>query len=506
MGAVAVNFGSTLGTPLQTFLLSGAIVPGTQPGYQLCKDIYVYHPLGNKMAEGPIRMAQSQKRELAVPAGPEIMCREKFEAEWEALGADRNILNVAALSRIYGISSIALVAEGLDPATPVDYTKLWDMPISFNVYDPLNTAGSLVLNQNPNAVDFQKHGAIAVSGVPYHVSRTCTIMNESPLYIEYTNSAFGFVGRSVYQRALFPLKSFVQSMITDDMVTRKAGLIIAMMKQVGAIVDKVMSKIWGEKRDLLKEAQTNNVLSVGDTDKIETLNMQNLDGAYGMARKNILENIATAADMPAKLLNAETFAEGFGEGTEDAKYVAQYIDRVRIELQPLYGFFDKICRYRAWNPKFYEEVQAKFPDEYGSVDYNTAFQAWSNSFKAVWPSLLREPDSEKIKVDDVRLKAVIALLEVLLPIVDPENKGKLVQWAQDNFNALKLLFDSPLELDAEAIANYVPPMPLEQQGEPTPGKPFSASDAAERRAKAKGALAAYDEAVRRATTKDKLAA
>ena len=34
--------------------------------------------------------------------------------------------------------------------------------------------------------------------------------------------------------------------------------------------------------------------------------MQNIDGAYGMARQNILENIATSADMPAILLKQET--------------------------------------------------------------------------------------------------------------------------------------------------------------------------------------------------------
>ena len=47
--------------------------------------------------------------------------------------------------------------------------------------------------------------------------------------------------------------------------------------------------------------------------------------AINMARKNILENISVAADMPAKLLNAETFAEGFGDVSEDAKNVARHI-------------------------------------------------------------------------------------------------------------------------------------------------------------------------------------
>jgi hypothetical protein len=108
-------------------------------------------------------------------------------------------------------------------------------------------------------------------------------------------------------------------MITDDMVTLKSGVLIAKMKPPGGIIDQVMQLAASLKRSIVQEAQVGNVISVGQEDSIETLNMQNIDGAYGMARRNILENIALSADMPAKILNAETFAEGFGEGTEDAK-------------------------------------------------------------------------------------------------------------------------------------------------------------------------------------------
>ena len=356
---------------------------------------------------------------------------------------------------------------------PLDPKKLWQYDLSFNVFDPLNTAGSLVLNQDANALDFQKVTGISVSGVPYHRSRSITMMNERPIFIGYTTSAFGYVGRSVYQRALFPMKSFVQTMVTDDMVSRKAGVIIAKMGQPGSIIDNLMQTMAGIKRALLKEAATNNVISVAKDEYIETLNMQNLDGAYGMARKDILENIAVAADMPAKLLNSETFAEGFGEGTEDAKNVARYVDRIRRQMGPLYRFFDRITMHRAWNPEFYATVQAEFPD-YKAVPYERAFFQWQNSFAAAWPSLLTEPPSEKIKVDDVKLKALIAMVEVLLPNMDPDNKAAVIAWAQDNFNELKLLFQNPLILDFEALKAYVPPAPPKEFGEP---KPFAATDA-----------------------------
>src|SRR5208282_4187291 len=264
--------------------------------------------------------------------------------------------------------------------------------------------------------DFLKTTTIRVQGQTYHPSRSRICLNEMPIFLGFTTSALGYVGRSVYQRSLFPLKSFIQSLVTDDMVTRKAGLIIAMIKQAGSIADQAMAWITGMKRQLLKEAGTDNVLSVGIDEKIETLNMQNLDGAYGMARKNILENIAVSADMPAKILNSETFVEGFGEGTEDAKNVARYVERERITMRPLYQFFDEIVMFRAWNKEFFETLRAKYPEEeILKRDYDAVFQDWKNSFKAQWPSLLIEPDSERSKAEKVKLEAIIAWCEITLP-------------------------------------------------------------------------------------------
>lgn len=454
MASVTVN-GSALGTSLQAMLLADDIQPGSQPSYQLCKEIYSYHPLGAKIAEKPLKLAQSQRRDISIQKGPEDRLREAFESEWDRIKADELILNTARQARIYGVSTLAMLVEGQSPNEAVDYDKLATASISFNVFDPLNTSGSLTLSQDPNAMDYQKVAAgVSVNGTAYHRSRCVVMMNEDPIYIEWTTSAFGYVGRSVYQRVLYPLKSYIQSMVTDDMVTRKAGLLIAMMKTAGSIIDNMMAKFGGIKRSLLKQAATDNVLEIGQDDKIETLNMQNLDGAYGLARDNVLQNIAAGVPMPAILLNDETYAEGFGEGTEDAKAVAQFIDETRKELTPLYDFMTSIVQRRAWNEALYEIIQDEFPD-YKGVAFNRAYYDWTNSFKAVWPSFLREPPSELVKVDDVKLRAIIAFMEVVIPNVDPTNKAAIIAWAVDNFNSLKMLFANQLSIDSEMLADWL---------------------------------------------------
>lgn len=465
-----IDINTGMGTALMQLLATNDdIQPGSPPGYDMCKLIYQYHPLGAKLVEKPIEIAQSQKREISVPDGPEQRCVEAFNNEWIRLKADQHIKNLASMSRVYGVATLGLMEDGTSVEKPIDYEALYKKTIAIHTYDPLNTAGSLVLNQDPMALDFQHAIAVTVNGQPFHRTRTFVLMNEQPVYISFTSSAFGFVGRSVYQRSLYPLKSFLQLIISDDLIARKLGVLVAKIKQPGSVINNAMVRLFGFKRQVVKEAETGGVISVAPEEAIESLNFQNADGPMEIVRKNIMENIASAAGMPAKMLTEETFAEGFGEGTEDAKAIARYIDGVRESLQGVYDWFDRIVQYRAWNPDFYKVIQKEYP-EYKNTPYTQAFYSWKNSFAAKWPSLLTEPDSELVKVDEVRLRAVMAWVQMMLPQSDPDNKARLIEWAVDNFNSLKFLFDSPLVLDYEELANYEPEPPAMPQGQ-APGQP-----------------------------------
>jgi Protein of unknown function (DUF1073) len=465
-----VSVGSRASSVLMQLLDNEDIVPGSSPSYEICKTLYTYHPLGAKMTEGPVAMAQSQEREIQIPGSPEEDLIQAFQEEWNRtgeVGANTLIKNVMTMSRIYGIASVVAVSPDVPPEQPLDPHKLHELELYYNVLDPLNTAGSLVLEQDPNALDFMKPRYVTVMGKQYHPSRTAIIMNEQPIYIEWTNSSFGFVGRSVYQRAFYPLKSYIQSMITDDSVTSKAALLVAMLESPGSILDNRALAFFNFKRQQIKGGRTGNVLSVGKDERIESLDLKNVRDAAEFARNNILKNIATAAQMPAALLDQETFARGLAEGTEDAKNIARFIDGVRIEMAPIYRFFDNIVMHRAWNPAFYKSLQRKYPDIYGNVKYRTAFYKWKNAFKTKWPNLLEEPDSEKIKVDDIVSKAAIATFEVLAPALDPENKAVAAGWLADVMNERQFMFSAPLQLDLDLLKSYEPPVP-ETEPKPTP--------------------------------------
>ncbi|HDL7021902.1 TPA: DUF1073 domain-containing protein [Yersinia enterocolitica] len=467
-----IEIGSS--SPELSLLLEGDdIQPGMNTGYQICKTIYLYHPLGGKMVDRPIKMAMNESRTVHVSQAfaLEQRLRDAFEREWRSLGADRHISNAARIARIYGTSAIAMLVDNQEPSLALDFRTLYKHNISFNILDPLNTAGSIVLNQDPNAQDFQKVDGIRVAGKAYHKSRCVVIQNEDPIYLAYNPAAFGFTGRSVYQRALFPLKSFIQTMRTDDMVAVKGGLLVTKIKGPSSVVNNMMQKLSGIKRMMLKRGRTGEVLQVGHEDAIESIDLNNLDKPLDTVRNHILANIAAAADMPAIILNSETFTKGFGEGTEDAKAVAVYIDDLREWLDELYNYFIRICQYRAWSIEFFQTLRADMPEIKNT--YSLYFTKWINNFEYVWPSSLKEPESEKVKVDETRFKAIVNTLETLLPQLtsDPDNRATLIEWACENANANEHLFPQRLNLDYDSLLNN-PPEQIPKPQDPIDGMPL----------------------------------
>lgn len=445
--------GLELGNALNRMLLASDISPGDTLSYELAKIIYSYHVLGSRLVDRPITLAQSQQREIKIDDPCEDILKEAFIKEWERLKADYYIADLGRTARIYGISSIIYGFPDVPTDEPIKLEDLDKPGIYFNTFDPLNTSGSLVLNQNPNDPDFQKPIAIRVNGKLYHPSRSCVIQNESPLYIEFTNSTFGYTGRSVFQRALFPLKSYLLTLITDDMIARKAGVIVAKIKSPGSIVNNIMSSIGGQRRNVIKEAEVSNVISIDTEEYIESLNLQNLENPFRLAREDIINNVALAADIPVKLINSDNFSYGFSEGKEDSKVIAQFLDGIRKWLRPAYQMFDEITMRRAWNKNFYASIQSIYP-EYENIDYNQAFYRWKNNFRAIWPSLIVEPESELIKVEDVKLRSTIAAMQVMLPELDPNNKVKALEWFSRTISNNKNMFSEELELDIDSLKKY----------------------------------------------------
>jgi hypothetical protein len=56
----------------------------------------------------------------------------------------------------------------------------------------------------------------------------------------------------------------------------------------------------------------------------------------------------------------------------------------------------------------------------------------------------------------------------MLPAVDPMNRARLIEWAQDNLNEMPNMFQSHLDMDIDDLKDYEPPTPMEELKEPSP--------------------------------------
>lgn len=461
-GSEEVTFeGTGIGNALTSIMEAQDIQPGDEPSYFTCKTLYTAHPLGKKLVDAPIELAQSKPRETSIKNAPDEV-KEAFDQKWEEMGCESLIFNEHHIARMYGIGTLVAVMDGKDSGKPFDMPNLWkdEARLKFNVLDPLNTAGSLVLSQIPTDTDFQKPVSVSSGGETFHRSRFHVTMNEMPIYLAYTNAAFGFVGRSVFQRTLYPLKSFLQTMRSDDVIANKNAMIVYQATSPGSLVSEIMQLIGAVKRKLIRFGRNGNVLTIGLEEKIETLDMQHVAQSGEYSRNNILKNIASGASMPAIMVNDETLVSGLADGTEDAKLIARFGEHFRLGLIPSYKFLDNYCMYLAWTPAFIERMQAERPGLYAGKTREEIFAGWRKGFSAQWPSLLQETESEKAQREQVKAGVIVSLLGTLMDRLDQESQLNLIIWAKDNLNESKLLLPHELKIDEVALEEF-----LEQQAE-----------------------------------------
>jgi hypothetical protein len=211
----------------------------------------------------------------------------------------------------------------------------------------------------------------------------------------------------------------------------------------------------------VKLANNGGVISIGDKDGIESLNLQNIDGALNASRDNIISDIATGSDVPANLLKEEAFSTGFSEGSEDSKAISQYIDGVRQQIEPVMDYFEKLVQYIAWSEDFYNSLKNDFPDII-TEDYKTTFYLWRREFTAKWQELVEESPDKRRESDSKVIQQATVLYTAMSQHLDPENKATATDWLACIVNATQTYGDVPLIIDMEALSNYVPPPPPEQ--------------------------------------------
>ncbi len=83
-----------LGSALMHILEAEEIQPGTDIGYELCKQLWQFHPLGGKLVEKPILMAMCKPRQYNVETDPDERVVRRFQEVWERMKVNEKIKNL----------------------------------------------------------------------------------------------------------------------------------------------------------------------------------------------------------------------------------------------------------------------------------------------------------------------------------------------------------------------------------------------------------------------------
>lgn len=463
-----IQLNTNLSSELSKILDSDEIQPGTDVGYELCKLLWQFHPLGGKLVEKPITMAMCKPRLYSVETDPDERVVRQFEKVWKRMNMTERIKNLFFVSRCYGAGAVGVGSDGTSCKEPLPTFGLQEEDVYINVWDPLNAAGSMVTDQNPNSRHFQQaNKTLKISGKQWHHSRTLKIFNGTPIYLEYQNSTFGFTGRSVFQRVLYPMKSYVGTMTANDLVSQKAGVMVAKTAQNGSMISGIMAAAAKAKREIVKIARTGGVINIGTTDEIESLNLQNIDKALNAARDNIISDIASGSDVPAVLIKEEAFSQGWSDGKEDSKAISQYVDGVRETISPVIEYFEQLVQYIAWTEDFFNSLKNDYPDII-TEDYQTTFYQWRREFTAKWQELVEESPDKHRESDSKVVQQAVALFSAVSPQVDPVNRANLADWLSNVANGTKTYGDVPLIIDMDKLSKYQPPPPQDpNNGGPT---------------------------------------
>ncbi|MEB5814012.1 DUF1073 domain-containing protein, partial [Escherichia coli] len=137
---ISVNLSSSL----MRILEAEEIQPGTDIGYELCKLLWQYHPLGGKLVEKPILMAMCKPRQYNVETDPDERVVRRFQEVWERMKVNEKIKNLFFLSRCYGAAAIGVGTDSVSCREPLPTFGLTEDDVYINAWDPLNASGSMV--------------------------------------------------------------------------------------------------------------------------------------------------------------------------------------------------------------------------------------------------------------------------------------------------------------------------------------------------------------------------
>ena len=413
----------------------------SEPTYQDCKNIYTSHSLGKRLVNSIVEFSLSTQRKIVIQDAPQEVVN-RYNKTLKDYKIDKLVKKVACLNRVYGMSALYVSTSKKDD----DYQNLkrsdvMDNQIYFKALDPYNFA--IDINQNALSPLFLEASNPRVQNTKVGGKRIFVNFNGDPIYLDFTQSALNFAGRSVYQNMYRFLRTWSLLFVALERIALKASSILITKEGGNNSSDSKSLEVAMRSAELVKQMEQGQVAFLLNGEHAEFFNLNGASEIGAMISELKMGLAIALDDTPASILLDKELSNGLSEGSEDMKAVIMKVNTFRsLYIDPIYEFLDSYLFYKAWDDAFIKDFLKKGSNtaSYEGLSLQEIRRIWIESFSYVWESVYpKTPDEETKEKNDVldRLEKV-------------KNLGADSQSIQEVLNSSKV-FDMEITIKNESL-------------------------------------------------------
>lgn len=409
--------------------------------YQQCIDIYTGWALGNRIVTSLPNFALSVNRKISFGDYPKEFI-DRFNETAENLNLRNELKQLCYNIRIFGASAL-FVNTGNDYAKPLTSDIIRTAPnIRLIQATPLITSG-IKIDINPLSLTYMQPVLAMVNSTQVDLSRFIFVNNNEPIYQQFTESTFGYTGRSVFENMIDIIKYWNRSCIALQRIASKAGGVIVKHRG-GNIVTSFLVDSTNKFLNLIRNLSNDGVASINLGDDIELFNLNGTaEVSLILDKFNSIIQLALS-DTPTAILLDERLAKGFGNGEEDFKALLIAVESYReTTLKPILKRLDKIVLARAFDDDFLAQMQQKYSKDLSSLTFDELRLELERTFSYEWESLY--PESEANVQDNLGRK-----LDNLLRL---RSLGANLGDIEEIVNADDTIYQNEIRFDSEPLTD-----------------------------------------------------
>lgn len=379
--------------------------------YKECANIYKYWPLGKRVATALPNFASTSPSELGVKGTPEEV-KQRLEKVFKDLKLEEAVTKLTVYTRIFGSSSIYLASKTLKPDEALTYEKAQKADFRLNVLDPLALGNGVLIDNDPLSMNFGLPTTKSIRGAKVHESRLFLLQQEYPLYYEWNQSNWSFGGPSIYTNMSQLIRTWNICFIAIQRLATKSSAMYANLKETP---NTTSINITSSRRnlELIRELENDGIVGLRNGESINFFPTSSV----GSFINEIISVTNTAlmmalSDTPSGILLDKNLSTGLADGSEDMKAILMSVDRFRNNLmRPVTDFLSKLLCYKAFSPKFLQEIKSKFPDLYRTKSVENMLDEFVANFEWKFGELYPQTISQLVEEQKNKLEILRSIKE-----------------------------------------------------------------------------------------------